>query len=193
MKQYYLIEDTATREYLNSLATLDCHYIKSDESIEDGAILFIHFQSSKKNIESILTKFSNAKIALLSDNPSFDEGYRYLRFHIKAYANTYMAEMHYRQLIGMLENSNNWFYPEFTNRLLSCAVNHQHDQEEMPPEVKKLSAKEQEVALLVSKSLKNVQIAQALNIKERTVKQHLSNIYKKLDIHDRVSLAMLFS
>ena len=190
MKRYILVDDFSTKEYLNSLS-LDSEYITNEDSIEGGSLLIIHIQSFKSIIDVILESYKNAKLAIISDNPSFDEGYSYLRFGIKAYANTYMAEIHYKQLIGMLENNNNWFYPEFTNRLLNCAVSHQPQPE--TKKLKRLSKKEREVATLVAQSLKNIQIAQALNIKERTVKQHLSNIYKKLEIHDRVSLAMMFS
>lgn len=190
MQHYFLVQDKVLREYIDSFIQ-DSIYLTKTQTLDTDAIVFVHLQSFKSEIDTILQNLQNTKIALLSDNPSFDEGYRYLRYNIKAYANSYMDKIHYEQLIGMLENNNNWFYPEFTNRLLSCAINHQTIA--TIPELEILSKKEQEVASLVAKSLKNVQIAQALNIKERTVKQHLSNIYKKLDIHDRVSLAMLFS
>jgi DNA-binding NarL/FixJ family response regulator len=58
--------------------------------------------------------------------------------------------------------------------------------------LEKLSNQEKKVVFLIVKSLKNSQIAQELNIKERTVKQHLSNIYEKLNINDRVTLALMF-
>lgn len=190
MQHYFLVHDKSLRDYLNSFMQ-DAIYLEETQTLEKDAIVFVHFQSIQSDIDTILHNLQNSKIALLSDNPSFDEGYRYLRYNIKAYANSYMDKIHYEQLIGMLENNNNWFYPEFTKRLLSCAINHQEIA--TIPELEVLSKKEKEVAALVAKGLKNVQIAQALNIKERTVKQHLSNIYKKLDIHDRVSLAMLFS
>lgn len=55
-----------------------------------------------------------------------------------------------------------------------------------------LTAREFEVARLVHQSANNKVIARALNISERTVKAHLSAIFKKLGVTNRVRLALLF-
>ncbi|MCP4046897.1 MAG: response regulator transcription factor, partial [Gammaproteobacteria bacterium] len=49
---------------------------------------------------------------------------------------------------------------------------------------------EKEVALSVSKGLTNREIASQLNVSERTVKSHLGNIFKKLELKDRVALIL---
>jgi len=191
MKVYCLVDCKEIEEHLSQVSS-DTLFITKETSLEDNSILFIHLQSFKENITTLFEDFKNCKIALLSDNPSFKEGYRFLGFNIKAYANTYMAMMHYKQLIGMLKSGNSWFYPEFTTQLLNYAIESSSKDKKSEIELEKLSNKEKEVVFLVVKSLKNLEIAQRLNIKERTVKQHLSNIYAKLDIHDRVSLALMF-
>lgn len=48
-----------------------------------------------------------------------------------------------------------------------------------------LSKREVEVAVLVSKGMSNAEIAVALCISETTVKKHISNIFKKLEIGSR--------
>jgi len=191
MRRYFLVNDKVTKEHLNKISP-DNIYIDIADSVEEGSLLFIHFQSFKESIETLFENFKHCKIALLSDNPSFKEGYQFLGFNLKAYANTYMAIMHYKQLISMLKSDNSWFYPEFTTQLLNYAIESRCKDKKSDGELEKLSNKEKEVVLLVVKSLKNSEIAQRLDIKERTVKQHLSNIYAKLDIHDRVSLALMF-
>ncbi len=55
-----------------------------------------------------------------------------------------------------------------------------------------LTAREFEVARLVHQSANNKVIARVLNISERTVKAHLSAIFKKLGVANRVRLALLF-
>lgn len=55
-----------------------------------------------------------------------------------------------------------------------------------------LTAREFEVARLVHQSANNKLIARALNISERTVKAHLSAIFRKLGVANRVRLALLF-
>lgn len=55
-----------------------------------------------------------------------------------------------------------------------------------------LSPKEIEVAKLVSHGATNKMIARAMNITERTVKAHLTTIFQKMGLPDRLSLAILF-
>lgn len=59
------------------------------------------------------------------------------------------------------------------------------------PKLDLLSSREQEVAKLVTKGESNKQIAAELNISERTVKAHLTSVFNKLDIPDRLHLAIL--
>lgn len=48
-----------------------------------------------------------------------------------------------------------------------------------------LSTREAEVAKLVMKAMSNKEIASALDITEKTVKFHLTTIYKKNEVRDR--------
>lgn len=55
-----------------------------------------------------------------------------------------------------------------------------------------LSPKEKEVATLVSHGATNKMIAKKMNITERTVKAHLTTIFQKMNLPDRLSLAIVF-
>lgn len=54
-----------------------------------------------------------------------------------------------------------------------------------------LTQREHEIATLVGNGESNKQIAQRLSITERTVKAHLTEIFRKLDIADRLKLALI--
>ncbi|MFW5981049.1 MAG: response regulator [bacterium] len=58
-------------------------------------------------------------------------------------------------------------------------------------EIEELSAREQEVLELLAKGMSNRDIAAALFISEKTVKNHVSNILKKLDVNDRTQAVLL--
>ena len=53
---------------------------------------------------------------------------------------------------------------------------------------KGLSNREAEVAELVSKGLSNKEVANQLFVTEKTVKFHLTNIYKKMSVKSRAQL-----
>ena len=56
-----------------------------------------------------------------------------------------------------------------------------------------LTERELDVALRVSRGESNKQIAQSCSITERTVKAHLTEVYQKLGISDRLNLALFMS
>lgn len=65
------------------------------------------------------------------------------------------------------------------------------DVEQMFKMVDSLSAREMEVADMIQKGENNKRIALVMNISERTVKAHLSSIFRKLNVDDRLHLAIL--
>lgn len=54
-----------------------------------------------------------------------------------------------------------------------------------------LTHREQEIAALIADGGSNKQIARRLTITERTVKSHLTEIFRKLGVRDRLKLALL--
>lgn len=53
-----------------------------------------------------------------------------------------------------------------------------------------LTNREQEILALIAQGKLNKEIADELNITERTVKNHISNMFKKLDVYDRTQAAV---
>lgn len=54
----------------------------------------------------------------------------------------------------------------------------------------RLTKREKEVLLLIADGLNNREIADELFISEKTVKNHISNIFKKIDVNDRTQAAI---
>ena len=57
--------------------------------------------------------------------------------------------------------------------------------------LEKLTKREYEIATLVGRGESNKRIANRLDITERTVKAHLTEIFRKLQITDRIKLALM--
>lgn len=53
-----------------------------------------------------------------------------------------------------------------------------------------LSEREREVLVLVARGMTNRDIAKSLFLSEKTVKNHLNNIFKKIDVTDRTKAAL---
>lgn len=56
--------------------------------------------------------------------------------------------------------------------------------------IEKLTRRELEVLKLLAFGMYNKEVAEKLNISERTVKNHVSNIFKKIDVTDRTQAAV---
>jgi DNA-binding NarL/FixJ family response regulator len=58
-------------------------------------------------------------------------------------------------------------------------------------EIDKLSKREQEILFFVAENMENSEISDKIFIAEQTVKNHVSSIYSKLNIHDRAAAIKL--
>lgn len=56
--------------------------------------------------------------------------------------------------------------------------------------IESLTKREYEVLILIAEGLNNKDIADKLYISEKTVKNHVSSIFKKLDVNDRIQAAI---
>jgi DNA-binding NarL/FixJ family response regulator len=64
---------------------------------------------------------------------------------------------------------------------------------QLPPELAGLTAREREVLCLIATGASNREIAEALYISERTVKNHITRILSQLNLRDRTQAAMFVS
>ncbi|MFW6238277.1 MAG: response regulator [Halanaerobiales bacterium] len=71
------------------------------------------------------------------------------------------------------------------------AVEERVEQSEEEEEIEKLSNREQEVMEHLAQGMSNREIAGALYISEKTVKNHVSNILKKLNVNDRTQAVIV--
>ncbi len=129
------------------------------------------------------------KVGVCSDLPNIHEMLECVRLGAKAYCNSHMATLHYHQMLQLVENGQSWFPPEMldeTFRLAQQAVSPSRNQEQL--EI--LTAREKDIALAVGEGKSNRQIADLFDISEPTVKSHLTSIFKKLDLKDRVGLVL---
>ena len=76
-------------------------------------------------------------------------------------------------------------------RTTALALAHLTEATAGPATEGRLTKREQQIVDGVSRGLRNKEIARQLNISEKTVKSHLSNIFMKLGLEGRFALAML--
>lgn len=137
----------------------------------------------------------SSKLFLLSDQPDNEEGLAFLKLGIVGYANTYVSPERLAEALHVIGSGGVWLGQKVIQQLIMEAYLSGKEMEGHAPDPRLavLSPMENRVAKLVSRALTNLEIAAELGIVERTVKAHLTTIYSKLHIGNRLSLALLIN
>ena len=162
---------------------IDFTFIKEGTELTEGILITLSEQ-----VSDVLSHYPGVKVMAVTSTPNFAEGMTLLQKGIRGYGNLYMQKIHLLQALTTIKNDAVWLYPEMMQELIAVGSESTHHNEEV---LASLSVREQEVAKEIEKGLSNKEIASALGITERTVKAHLSSIYEKLKVSDRLALAML--
>lgn len=91
-----------------------------------------------------------------------------------------------KRAINYIIQGENYIQPSLIPALNSRLVNRDMDKEK----IDSLTRRELEVLIQVSNGMFNKEIANSLDISERTVKNHISNIFKKIEVNDRTQAAV---
>lgn len=91
-----------------------------------------------------------------------------------------------KQAINSIINNDTYIQPSLIPSLNSRLINRDIDKERL----KMLTKRELEILAQVASGMFNKEIAINLDISERTVKNHISNIFKKIDVSDRTQAAV---
>lgn len=91
-----------------------------------------------------------------------------------------------KKAINTLINNENYIQPNLIPALNNRLVTRDVDKDK----IDLLTKRELEVLIQVANGMFNKEIATALNISERTVKNHISNIFKKIEVSDRTQAAV---
>ena len=161
-------------------------------AFQTDQIYLLHISSLDQQCIEWMREFANQDnliIGICSDQPDIEEMLECVDLGAKAYCNSYMQQPLYEQLTRLLDNDQSWFPPQMleqTFKLAKLAVKGKDVDLLLQP----LTSREKEIALLVLEGLSNKAIADRVDISERTVKTHLTNIFNKLQLKDRVALVL---
>lgn len=139
-----------------------------------------------QTLEEIKKLNLDVKVILLTVHNEVD----YLLKAIEVGADGYvLKDSGSAELINAIEivmGGESYIQPDMIPMLNSKMISRNSDKEKM----KALTKRELEVLVLVSEGMFNKEIADKLSISERTVKNHISSIFKKIDVADRTQAAV---
>ena len=157
-----------------------------------NAIVIADYDSCASQINRMIAAAESIdNLIILEKVPVVITG-KYLITHgIKAYGNSRMLKIHYNQMIETVKNGKIWTYPDLTIALTQAVKQDILSTEATEMIKSRLTDKEQDVVYFILEGLTNDAIAKKLNITPRTVKAHISSIFSKLHVNDRLALVLL--
>lgn len=133
-----------------------------------------------------------APFIILADEPSESLVMQALEAGAAGCCNTHAAPEVLQQVAVVAENGGLWVGRTLMQHVLA-STQRILAQKEKPPEAdwsSLLSEREIAVARLVAQGASNKEVARQLDVVERTVKAHLTAIFEKLHVRDRLQLSL---
>lgn len=149
--------------------------------------------AAQAQIDWLKASYGHLNFVVLSTIPTASEAMLALTAGAKAYVNVHAGVKNLQQIAGIVHEGGIWVGEDLMQLLVSTLSRLQATEGQAKPNLwlEKISKREAEVVAAVATGASNKLVAKQLNISERTVKAHLSAIFEKLGVKDRLKLVLL--
>jgi DNA-binding NarL/FixJ family response regulator len=137
-------------------------------------------------LEEIKTKKTPIKVLVLTVHNEVEYMVKAIDIGAEGYILKDTGSAELKNAIISIVNNETYIQPSLIPALNSRLINRDIDKEKLA----QLTKREVEILAQVANGLFNKEIGINLNISERTVKNHISNIFKKIEVSDRTQAAV---
>ncbi len=162
------------------------------EKLEDihPDVLLLDVNMPEKNglevLEEIKKKNYNVKVLILTVHNELEYLLKAIDIGVDGYILKDSESAELKKAIQAVLSGENYIQASLIPALNNRLANRDIDKDK----IDSLTTRELEVLIKVANGMLNKEIATSLNISERTVKNHISNIFKKIDVSDRTQAAV---
>lgn len=153
-------------------------------------VLLLDINMPKKNglevLQNLKSCRSKIKILILTVHNEIEYLMKAVDIGVNGYILKDSESAELKKAINTIAEGNNYIQPNLIPALNSKMIEKNKDE----GKIDLLTRRELEVLKLLAVGMYNKEIAKKLNISERTVKNHVSNIFKKLEVTDRTQAAV---
>lgn len=185
-------DDLVLSDYWKKSISQECTSIDTLSELERVTKSLIIFNVSactpmcKKFLKQL--KSNDNRVLVLHRTPSLNNAKEFLKNGADGYGNALMREHFLNSAIYTIEENMVWLYPELTSEMITDLPSSDEFDEN---KLSELTSREREVAILLKDGDTYKNVALKLDITARTVKAHAGHIYTKLNVKDRLGLALL--
>lgn len=153
-------------------------------------VLLLDINMPEKNGIEVLKQMkvedSKVRVLILTVHNEMDYLMKAVDIGVDGYILKDSESAELKKAIKAVRDGENYIQPSLIPALNSQLLNRDTDKDK----ISLLTNRELEVLVQVANGMFNKEIATNLNISERTVKNHISNIFKKIDVSDRTQAAV---
>lgn len=153
-------------------------------------LLLLDINMPKKNGVEVLTEIRKRnlpiKVLMLTVHNEVDYLVKVVDLGVDGYIVKDSGSAELKKAINCIMNGENYIQPTLIPALNKRLVARDSDKDK----IDLLTKREMEVLIRVASGMFNKEIANSLDISERTVKNHISNIFKKIEVNDRTQAAV---
>lgn len=164
-------------------------------SVSSKAIVWLHLhgqQTIAQQISALRLAAPQALIVVMSDLPNDLEALATFSMLAKAYCNTHAGTEVLLNVASVVEQGGIWIGESIMQKLLAQSIPEEQKIEKVLGKWSSLlTGRELEVAKAIAIGLSNKEIASKMSITERTVKAHVGAVLDKLQLKNRLQLALV--
>ncbi len=153
-------------------------------------VLLLDINMPEKNGIEVLKQMkvedSKVRVLILTVHNEMDYLMKAVDIGVDGYILKDSESAELKKAIKAVRDGENYIQPSLIPALNSQLLNRDTDKDK----ISLLTNRELEVLVQVANGMFNKEIATNLNISEKTVKNHISNIFKKIDVSDRTQAAV---
>lgn len=162
--------------------------MKLEKNIPD--ILLLDINMPKMNgievLEELRKRRINVRVLMLTVHNEIEYLIKAIDIGVNGYILKNSESSELKKAIFSIMRGDNYIQPNLIPALNSRLVTRDIDKDK----IAKLTKREYELLVKIALGISNREIAKSLEISERTVKNHLSNIFKKIEVTDRTQAAV---
>jgi two-component system, NarL family, nitrate/nitrite response regulator NarL len=203
------VKSARYREELTSVARLfhvNNFDLLKDELVQlEPEMLLLDYDLPRLNgvlgVSELRRLCPRTNIVVFHDSASDEEEWAMFKAGVRGFCPTDIEPSSLKMVVVAVSNGELWIRRKFLRRLLEQLEEKQGKEQAKYIEfhsdvhglLDQLTHREYEIAVRVGSGESNKQIAYSLEITERTVKAHLTSIFEKLGVTDRLNVALIVS
>lgn len=143
-----------------------------------------------QQVRQLLALNSKANILVLGDSFEENDALELLNLGVKGLVTHAAMEQQLPRALQTVSAGGLWVWRRLLSRFVDTLLGAVRQQDTVLPNDVRLSQRERQIASALCKNLTNKEIANELNISERTVKFHVSNLLSKFKVQRRSELVL---